>query len=435
MDSRAVDGYVSRASRGSPTARLGARGGATGAMNFDAVTILRWATAASVCLYLLLMIACLLQLRRGRRFDSRAERELPPGEWPGVTVLKPCAGADDDLEACLQSYFEVRYPNVQLLFGVRSEKDPALAVIERVRARFPEADSAVFVTGEGRHVSPKISQMEVLAQHARFDRWWLSDSNTKVHPDTLWDMVAKLREPGSALVASPIVGDGERTTGAALENLHLNCYVVSTTYAVMHVLDRVAVPGKSMLVNKSALLEIGGWDEIGKYFADDEMLVQGIMEKGHRIHLGTFAVQNVNATGDLKKFYQRHLRWSQIRWRVVPHAAALEFFVAPVLSASLLLLAAPSLQSALVFAGALALQCGFDLGCHYAIRGRSMETSRLWLLAARPFLVAWLLLRGLFSGHVDWRGNDLWMGSRARILTEPPLRNRLRALRESLRNG
>ena len=114
---------------------------------------------------------------------------------------------------------------------------------------------------------------------------------------------------------------------------------------------------------------------------------------------------------------------------------ALEFFVAPVLSAALLLLAAPSLHSALVFAGTLALQCGFDLGCHYAIRGRSMEASRLWLLAARPFLVAWLLGRGLFSGHVDWRGNDLWMGSRARILTEPPLRNRLRALRESLRNG
>jgi cellulose synthase/poly-beta-1,6-N-acetylglucosamine synthase-like glycosyltransferase len=293
----------------------------------------------------------------------------------------------------------------------------------------------VFVTGEGRHVSPKISQMEVLAQHAKHERWWLSDSNTKVHPDTLWDMVAKLREPNSALVASPIVGDGGRTAGAAIENLHMDCYVVAVTYAAKYLIDRVAVPGKSMLVNKSALLEVGSWDEIGKYFADDEVLVQGIMDKGYKIHLGTFAVMNVNASGNVKKFYQRHLRWSQIRWRVVPHAAVLEFFVAPVLLALALLVVAPTARNAAYFLAVFALQCALDVASHVSIRGRAMSLSHLWVVPIRPFLVAFLLVRGLFSGHVDWRGNDLWMGSRARILTEPPLRNRLRALRESLRNG
>lgn len=402
-------------------------------MSFDFVQLLAWASMAAVCLYSVLLLAMILQFRHARRFDSAAEGTMPPGDWQGVTVLKPCAGADDDLEACLESYFRVRYPRMQLLFGVRSESDPAYPVIQRVMARFPEADSQLFVTGEGAHVSPKISQMEVLSLHAKYEAWWLSDSNTKVHPDTLWDMVAKLGEPNSALVASPIVGDGEKTAGAALENLHLNAYVVATTYAVKLAADRVAVPGKSMLVRKSALFEVGGWQEIGKYFADDEVLVQGIMEKGYRLHLGTFAVQNVNASGNLKKFYQRHLRWSQIRWRVVPHVALLEFFVAPVLFSTMLVLVAPSAKHAMYFAGALALQVLGDLAMHWIIRGRGMALAHLWVLPLRPFFVAWMLFRGAFSGHVEWRGNDLWMGSRARILTEPPMRVRLRALRSALR--
>ncbi|MBL8677820.1 MAG: glycosyltransferase [Myxococcales bacterium] len=402
-------------------------------MQFDFVQVLMWASVAAVCLYSAFVVACVAQLRRGRRFDSAPEPSLPDGDWAGVTVLKPCAGADDDLEACLESYFRVRYPKMQLLFGVRSESDAAFPVIERVRAKHPEIDSAVFVTGEGAHVSPKISQMEVLSQHAKYDLWWLSDSNTKVHPDTLWDMVARLGEPNSALVASPIVGDGEETLGASLENLHLNAYVVATTYAVKFALDRVAVPGKSMLVPKSVLLEVGGWQEIGKYFADDEVLVQAIMDKGYRLHLGAFAVQNVNAKGSMKKFFQRHLRWSQIRWRVVPHVALLEFFVTPVIFTSLLALASPTREHLLFWACALVLQIVADWALHAVIRGRPLAISHLWLLIVRPFLVAALLFRGAFSGHVEWRGNDLWMGSRARILTEPPLKLRLRALRAALR--
>lgn len=401
-------------------------------MHFDFVQSLLWASIAAVCLYSAQLVAMVLQFRQGRRFDAPAEKSMPPGEWPGVTVLKPCAGADDELEACIESYFRVRYPRIQLLFGVRSESDAAYPVIKRVIERFADADAQLFVTGEGTHVSPKISQMEVLSKHAKYDIWWLSDSNTKVHPDTLWDMVAKLNEPNSALVASPIVGDGEQTAGAALENLHLNAYVGATTYAVKLAADRVAVPGKSMLVRKSALFEVGGWQEIGKYFADDEVLVQGMMDKGYRLHLGTFAVQNVNANGNLKKFYQRHLRWSQIRWRVVPHVALLEFFISPVIFSAALALVAP--RYAPYFLGVLVYQCLGDLFMHWLVRGHGLKLSYLWLLPVRPFLVAWMLFRGAFSGRVKWRGNDLWMGPRARILTEPPFKLRLRALRAALRD-
>jgi ceramide glucosyltransferase len=405
-------------------------------MTINTETILQWMTAVTFALYLWFIFACLVQLRRGRRYDSPHESQMPVGEWPSVTILKPCAGSDDDLESCLESYFTVRYPNTQLLFGVRSESDPALAVIERVRAKYPQMDSAVFVTGEGSHVSPKISQMEFLAHHAKHDYWWLSDSNTKVHPDTLWDMMAKLRVPGSGLVASPVVGDGERTMGSALENLQQNCYVVLTTYALKFSLARVAVPGKSMLVTKEALLKVGGWNEIGQYFADDEVLIQSMMAHGYKTHLGTLAVQNVNCSGDVKKFYHRHLRWSQIRWRVVPHGTVMELlFMAPIHTTLLYFLLLPSLQTAGLFALGVLTQCGLDYLVAYAVRGRGIEPRYWGVVLLRPYINVLLVIRGLFSGHVAWRGNDLWMGPRAKILTEPAYRRGLRALRSAIKGG
>ncbi|MDP3273931.1 MAG: glycosyltransferase [Deltaproteobacteria bacterium] len=402
-------------------------------MSIDAEKISTWASMGSITFYLTLMAACFLQLRRGRRFDTAAEPAMPPGEWPGVTILKPCAGADDELESCLESYFTVQYPNVQLLFGVRSDKDPAFAVIERVRARHPEIESELLITGEGRHVSPKISQMEVLAARAKHELFWLSDSNTRVHPDTLWDMVSRIKQPNSGLVASPIVGGGELTAGAALENLQINCYVAMSTYAIKFFMNRVAVPGKSMLITREALTRVGNWDEIGQYFADDEVLVTSIMDQGFRTHLGAFAVQNVNTSGDVKKFYHRHLRWAQIRWRVIIQGAIAELFVAPLM---VLLVNAVVMQSAkgwAMFALGFGLQMSIDWLCQRLVRGRSLEWKYAWVLLARPVLNFGLLVRGLFSGRVAWRGNHLWMGPRARILTEPPLRRSIRALRTALR--
>ena len=278
--------------------------------------------------------------------------------------------------------------------------------------------------------------MEYLAQHAKHDSWWLSDSNTKVHPDTLWDMMAKLREPGSGLVASPVVGDGERTLGSALENFQQNCYVILSTYAIQFSFARVAVPGKSMLVTKEALLKVGGWDKIGQYFADDEMLITSMMAHGYKTHLGTLAVQNVNCDGDINKFYNRHLRWSQIRWRVVPHGAILELlFASPIHTTLAYFLCVPSLKSAAVFLLGAAMQLTFDYYVAYSVRGRGVESKYLAVVLLRPYINIWLVIRGLFSGRVAWRGNHLWMGPNAKILTEPAYRRGLRALRSAIKGS
>jgi len=56
-----------------------------------------------------------------------------------------------------------------------------------------------------------VNNLEAMAPHAKHDLFWLSDSNTRVHPDTLASMVEEIQQPGMGAVVSPVMGDDERT--------------------------------------------------------------------------------------------------------------------------------------------------------------------------------------------------------------------------------
>src|SRR2546421_5633956 len=55
-----------------------------------------------------------------------------------VSILKPLAGLDLDLESNLRTFFKQDYPNYEILFTVRERSDPAVAVVEKLRGEFPD---------------------------------------------------------------------------------------------------------------------------------------------------------------------------------------------------------------------------------------------------------------------------------------------------------
>ena len=67
----------------------------------------------------------------------RARRHTEAANLPPVTILKPLHGDEPLLEEALASNFQQDYPEFQLVFGIQDPNDPALAVLERLRRRFP----------------------------------------------------------------------------------------------------------------------------------------------------------------------------------------------------------------------------------------------------------------------------------------------------------
>ena len=100
-------------------------------MIYDALLVALWLAGAAGCLFMLIAAALLL---------SSASRPGPSNAAPeAVTILKPLHGNEAGLYENLASFCEQDYPGpVQIVFGVENPNDPAIAVVERIRAAYPD---------------------------------------------------------------------------------------------------------------------------------------------------------------------------------------------------------------------------------------------------------------------------------------------------------
>src|ERR1700722_14012413 len=197
-------------------------------------------TAASLTLYMTMMAL----FARG----MLPRRRRPPAEFdraPRVTIFKPLAGSDDDLEANLESFARIDYPSFEILFGVASREDPAYSLARRFFQRHPRLCAKVVVTDADAAINPKVAQLVGLERAATGDVYVISDSNVRVRPGYLWALVAELADERVGLVSSLFAGTGERTLGAALENLQICAHATPGLVALDSVTDRPLTVGKS----------------------------------------------------------------------------------------------------------------------------------------------------------------------------------------------
>src|SRR5436190_1735321 len=90
-------------------------------------------TACFAAFFTLFTLAALLWVTRPRRNLAI--------HTPAVTIYKPLKGVDEGLEDNLRSFFLLDYPTYQLLFCVADSDDPAIAVVQRLLAEYPQQDA------------------------------------------------------------------------------------------------------------------------------------------------------------------------------------------------------------------------------------------------------------------------------------------------------
>ena len=131
-----------------------------------------------------------------------AARPLPQaGRFPSVTVLKPLHGAEPGLYENLLSFCRQDYPGpVQIVFGVRDVRDPAVPVVRRLMADLPQADLELVVDATEHGANGKISNLVNIARVARHEVLVISDSDIGIDRDYLRHTLAELARPGVGLV-------------------------------------------------------------------------------------------------------------------------------------------------------------------------------------------------------------------------------------------
>ncbi|EAY69286.1 Glycosyltransferase [Burkholderia dolosa AU0158] len=93
----------------------------------------------------------------------RTPRTAARDGFAPVSVLKPLCGAEPHLYENLATFCAQRHPRYEVLFGVASAADPAVAVVERLRADYPACDITLVVDARVHGKNLKVSNLINLA--------------------------------------------------------------------------------------------------------------------------------------------------------------------------------------------------------------------------------------------------------------------------------
>jgi ceramide glucosyltransferase len=341
-----------------------------------------------------------------KRIAILADEALPP-----VSILKPLKGNEEALAANLRSFFEQDYPRFEIVFSTTSPDDPALEVARAVAAERPEVPTRFVLSNEDYGLNPKVSNLEGALRAAAHELVLQSDANVRAERGYLKKIVSELESEGGALLSSLVVGHGERSIGAAMENLQLSAMVAPSCCFALHFFGVPCVIGKSMLFRKRDVDAVGGLVSVKDVLAEDYLLGIALQKAGRKVILSSTTAENVNVDIPVDRFFARHTRWLKMRAVIHPPAFLADLFANPVGLATLAVVTS-----------------GFDLRVLAAALlavALKMATDRFVIARTRGVAIAWrhllaaplkdLLLLAIFpyaavSRSIEWRGVRLRMG-------------------------
>src|SRR5581483_11768291 len=120
-----------------------------------------------------------------------------------VSILKPLSGLDADLESNLRTFFEQDYPSFEILFAVREAHDPAVPIVEKLRAEYPKIPSRLLITGEPPYPNAKVFSLEQMLAAAVNDLVVMSDSDIRVTPELLRTIAAEFQDGHLGVATCP----------------------------------------------------------------------------------------------------------------------------------------------------------------------------------------------------------------------------------------
>ena len=369
-----------------------------------------WLSATTALLACLGLLQCLAGWIAVRRFAASPRSQ--PQRHPPVTILRPLCGDEPLLEEALVSCCRQAYPAFQIVFGVQDPSDAALAVLERVRARFPDCDIAVVVDSTPHGPNRKIGNLINMLPSARHQVLVISDSDLQLSPDYLERLLVELEKPGTGLVTAlyagfPLPEHGWLPRlGATQINHHFLPGVL-----VSRMFGRQDSLGSTVMLRRETLEQTGGLDALVHFLAEDNLLGQRVRGLGLKIGLAdTVTVATVPETS-LPALWLHELRWTRTIRAVAPLSLAVSTIQYPLFWASITaVLSGGALWSVALFLAGWMVRAISAREIDRALRqrtGQSLVRVPLWLLPLREMLSVAEVGTSYWIDDVVWRGHML----------------------------
>ncbi|MDE2181991.1 MAG: bacteriohopanetetrol glucosamine biosynthesis glycosyltransferase HpnI [Alphaproteobacteria bacterium] len=354
------------------------------------------ALAGALYTALTAILAC-----RFRATPDKAAASLPP-----MSVLKPLHGDEPALDLNLETYFVQDYPApYQLLFGVQSRSDAAIATVERLRARHPEVDATLVIDGRSHGTNAKVSNLVNMSASIRHGLVVVSDSDISVPPTYLRELAVALEPDTVGAVTCPYTGWAARGAGSLFCAMGINFHFLPNALAGVALGLVTPCFGSTIAVKGAVLAEIGGFAAFANFLADDYEIGRAVRATGRRVPVAPPMVRHACGENSLSEWFSHELRWQRTT-RVIAaagHAGSIITYPIPLGLLGAILLGFSGFGVAVLATTVLSrVVLKWRLERHFGFDGGSF-----WMLPAADLLSFAIFLVSLFGGRVEWRGARL----------------------------
>jgi ceramide glucosyltransferase len=350
--------------------------------------------AALGCVYLIASAKLVPILAR------RTQSYRPSGA--AVSILKPLHGLDPELLDNLASFCRQDYPGpVQIVFGVSDANDPAIAVIERLRAEFPERDIELVIDPTASASNPKVANLINMSGRIRHGIVVVADSDIRVRSDYLSQVVGLLERANGGAVTCLYFGIGAGSLWSQMSRLQIDGYFLPGVVTGIRL--NLARPcfGSTIALRASTLSEIGGFAAVADSLADDYAIGEAVRRRGEFVQVAPLAVGHVCGEASFVELWRHEVRWASTIRTIDPAGYTGWLFGNP-FALALLALAAGGGTAALALA-VIAFACR---GAILTAVGRSygQPLHPYWLIPLRDLLSFAVFVAGFAARNVDWQG-------------------------------
>jgi ceramide glucosyltransferase len=257
----------------------------------------------------------LLALLGARDFSHSWRRRVDSGFAPDVSILKPVKGVDPRMYAGLVSHCRQVYAGrFELVFGVGSLDDPAVAEIERLKVEFSECAIRLVECRERLGTSGKVSNLVQMLREARYEYVLVNDSDIAVSSRYLTRVMSCFADARVGMVTAPYVGrtSADRTVWSRLEALGISTDFFPGVLTARKLESGIRFGlGSTLAMSRVALAKSGGLEPLVESLADDYEMGARIAAAGYRVELCPEVVETTVPAYSFRGFWDHQIRWAR----------------------------------------------------------------------------------------------------------------------------
>jgi len=372
-------------------------------LDFLGVTLVGGAVLG--CLYLLASAGSLWAFSR--------QKPSAASSHPPVTILKPLSGDEHDLAANLRSFCQQNYANYQIIFGVQKADDSALPIIRAIMAEFPKLDIHLVVESARQSENMKVANLQNMLSSAKHDYLVIADSDMRVEPNYLAEVIAPLLDETIGVVTCLYRGVSRGNLWSELGSMQLNYNFMPQAMLGETLKIGNGCFGATLALRRKVLDDIGGFSAIGHVLADDHELGLLVRRKGLRVLVSSHIIDNVINEPNFLHLFRHESRWARTIYIAHPQGYAGSLITHPIAFALLAsLIGYMPDRSGFILAGVLAVRF---LTAFVINRTLRLPLGGLWLLPLRDMLSFAVFLNGFFYRTVKWRDSTFHVAQNGHI--------------------